>query len=131
MSPRSLLRLLIGIALAILVGSAWTTSSEAHEAHRGPATTMSASYVQPNSIDRVLEQGGAIFSVLWHAQEEESSDSSCCGQACHAAMSSNLQFVQLASLALMVMPKHPDPRALSGPTIHIKRPPRSPAALVG
>lgn len=140
MTVRSLLRLFAGLALALFVASSWATPSVAHTGHAAPTSTGQQTHAAPaqtskaaGSAVKVSERGiqTASQDCTGHMGQTGSAKTSCCSNACHAVMSSDLQLLQAVTMAVAILPTLPDPPAIVGPTTHIKRPPRPSAALVG
>lgn len=144
MMVRALLQLVAGLTLAFVMVVGWTSPSEAHGGHDAAATSQA--YVEtaadpaPRSPDElVVESRGAAEQsasasepdCAGHGKSSGSAGRTCCGNTCHAVMSTEFGLPDLLSLSTTVSPHAPEPSALQAPTVHIKRPPRRLAALVG
>lgn len=136
MTVRLLLRLVAGLALAMFASASWATPSEAHAGHEKPAAaTQQAQAEQTPTSEAMAVAAGQVAETAsmdcgGHGKNE-SGKTSCCGNACHAAMSTEIATLQAVTVAVTILPTLPAPPELSGPTVHIKRPPRPSAALVG
>jgi len=137
MTVHSFLRLLGGLALAMFMASSWATPSEAHAAHDAPPVAAQHASAVPTAKSEIAaastEQGvqSASEDCAGHMAQPGSGKSSCCSNTCHAVISIELASLGAVTAAVTVLPTLPAPAALSGPTVHIKRPPRPSAALVG
>ena len=135
MTVRSVLRIVAGLALALFVAASWATPSEAHQGHGAPAASQQAkapaatSDVGASTSDRGMEASSA--DCTGHMDQSGSGQSTCCSNTCHAVISTDMEPLQAVALEVTVLPAVPAPAAISGPTVHIKRPPRPSAALVG
>jgi len=140
MTVRSFLQLLAGLVLVLFLGLSWTTPSHAHAGHAEQTTgTQQTDQIQTATARAMVlaaDAAGpagdtdAVYCV-GGTDQSGSGETSCCSNACHAVMLSDWASVLALSVAATLLPTLPDPPALSGPTIHIKRPPRPSAALVG
>lgn len=142
MTLRSLLRLVAGLALALFVALSWSTPSEAHAGHDKPVVATQKAHaelpaaptaVTPTALavaaDPVAEAGPADCDG--HMNRNGADNASCCSSTCHAAMSTDMAMFQTVTVAAAILPTLAAPAELSGPTMHLKRPPRPSAALVG
>ena len=137
MKLRSLLRLAAGLALALFVAVSWATPSEAHAGHGEPAVATEQANVGPtatskgmqNEAERVADAGPADCGG--HMSQPNADGDTCCSSTCHAAMSTDMATLQAVAVAATILPTLAAPPELSGPTMHLKRPPRPSAALVG
>ena len=136
MTLRPLLRLFAGLALALFVAASWATPSVAHEAHGAPATATQQGEVHAVTLEVVAstpDRGAEATSAncTGHMSQSGSGKSTCCSNTCHAVISTDMEPLRAVTLKVTVLPAVPTPAAISGPTVHIKRPPRPSAALVG
>ncbi|MFC7052519.1 hypothetical protein ACFQI3_07435 [Hansschlegelia quercus] len=138
MTVHSLLRLFAGLALAMFMASSWVTPSEAHAAQDAPPVAAQQASAVPTAKSEIvvaasIEQGvqSASEDCASHMAQPGSAKSSCCSNTCHAVISIEFASFGAVSAAVTVLPALPAPVALAGPTVHIKRPPRPSAALVG
>ena len=136
MTVRPLFRLVAGLALALFMTASCTTPGEAHEAHGAPAAANLQADVHAATLDVVasatdqgIEAGAA--ECPGHMGQPGSGKSTCCSNTCHAVISTELASLRAVTVASTVPPAISCQAALSGPTVHIKRPPRPFAALVG
>jgi hypothetical protein len=137
MTVRSLLRIVASLALALFVAASWATPSEAHEGHGAPpaAATGQAkasdatSDVVASTLDRGMEAASA--DCTGHMGQSGSGKSTCCSNTCHAVISTEMEPLRAVTVAVTALSALPAPPALSGLAVHIKRPPRPSAALVG
>ncbi|MFC3693211.1 hypothetical protein [Chenggangzhangella methanolivorans] len=133
MTVRSLLRIAAGLALALFVAMSWATPSEAHGAPAA-ATQQAEDYAATSDVvASTPDQGMEATSsdCTGHMGQSGSGKTTCCSNTCHAAISTEMEPLQAVTLKVTVLPAVPAKAALSGPTVHIKRPPRTSAALVG
>ncbi|WP_020179926.1 hypothetical protein [Methylopila sp. M107] len=136
MTVRSLLRIVAGLALVLFVAAIWTTPSQAHEAHGAPAAATQQGEVHAATAGVVAstpDQGMEATSAdcTGHMGQSGSGKPTCCSNTCHAVISTEMEPLQAVTIKVTVLPVVPAKAALSGPTVHIKRPPRPSAALVG
>ncbi len=136
MTVRSLLRIVAGLALAVIVAMSWATPGEAHEAHGAPAAATQQAdghAATPDVVASATDQGMDATSAdcAGHMGQSGSGKSTCCSNTCHAVISTDMQPSQAVTLEVTVLPAVPAAALVSGPTVHIKRPPRPSAALVG
>ena len=134
----AILRMLAALVFAVFVASAWATPSEAHAGHGAPsaaAQTPQLSSVEDMS-DGASAEGRAADVAVSAADADcrghgQSVDTRCCSSVCHAALSEELGVLTPLPIEASAAPSLPEPSAHSGPTINVKRPPRSLAAMVG
>lgn len=134
----AILRMLAAVVFAAFVAAVWATPSEAHAGHDAPpaaeqsrqASSVEAMSDGAASDDRAADvAASAADADCWG--HGESGDTRCCSSVCHAAMSEELGVLTPMSIEATAGPSLPEPTAHSGPTIHVKRPPRPLAATVG
>ena len=133
MTVRSLIRMVAGLALAIFVASIWATPGEAHEGGGTPsAQAQQASHAPAAAPGDVGAPGqvaeAASADCAGHMNQTGSAKPSCCSNTCHAVISADMTPLQAVTLEVTVLPAAPAPAAVSGPTVHIMRPPRPSAA---
>ncbi|MFC3694613.1 hypothetical protein ACFOWB_20500 [Chenggangzhangella methanolivorans] len=136
MTNLSLLRLVVGLALALFVAASWATPSEAHAGHGAPAAAIeqaNAPAASPDFVASTPQQGMEAVSAdcTGHMGQSGTGKSTCCSNTCHAVISTEMEPLQAVTIKVTVLPVVPAKAALSGPTAHIKRPPRPSATLVG
>ena len=143
MSLRSLLRLLAGLTVAMTLFVGWTSPGEAHGAHDASAVSQTYEDVvgaAPASTQQQAVDAGdksrpsadaSEPDCAGHGSSPGNDSKTCCSNTCHAVMSTELGLPLALSMARTASPRATEPSALQGPTIHIKRPPRPLAALVG
>jgi hypothetical protein len=130
---RSLIRIFAGLALTFLLAITWTSSSEAHGAHdsssaqthRGSQNVAGSFYAEPAKI---LAEATPEACAGYMGRSDGHDRSACCSNTCHAAMPVEVTGLEVVTLWVAFMSKPTAPPELAGPMIHIKRPPRSPAA---
>lgn len=139
MSVRPLLQWLAGLALALALLVGWTSPGEAHAGHGASAATQEqAAASGPDRTDAAVagDQSDRSAKVsepacVGHGSVADGSGGACCSNSCHAVMSTDLGLPVTLSMALAVAPHAPEPFVLQGLSVHIKRPPRRLAALIG
>lgn len=129
MTLGSLLRLVAGLALALFVAASWATPSKAHSGHGEPAAATQQAHGEQTTTSVTVAEAAEQVAEAASADcgghgKNDSGKTSCCGNACHAAMSTEMAALKAASVAVTILPTLPAPLELSGPTIRIKRPPR-------
>ncbi|MDR4305919.1 hypothetical protein IHQ68_04665 [Chelatococcus sambhunathii] len=136
MTLRSLIRMVAGLALAVFVASIWATPGEAHEGHRAPAAQTEQAIHAPAAAPADVGAQGQVAETAsadcaGHMSQSGSGKSTCCSNTCHAVISADMEPLQAVTLEVTALPAAPAPVAVSGPAVHIKRPPRPSAAQVG
>lgn len=134
MIDSSVFRLLAAGLFAVILSLAWTTSGEAHAGSGASASRTSASVAGESGAAEAqsdVAAAAALDASDCSGRGSSGEGGPCCSNVCHAAMSQDLAVVADLATATTTAPSLPEPTALTGPTAHIKRPPRSPAATVG
>jgi hypothetical protein len=133
----AILRTIAAVVFAVFVAAAWATPSEAHAGHDAPAAAEQSR--QPFSVEDVSEGASAedratdlaVSAAADCRGHGEPGKTRCCSSVCHAAMSEELGVLMPLPIEATAAPSLPEPTAHSGPTTHVKRPPRPLAATVG
>lgn len=133
----AIFRIVAAVVFAVFVAAVWTTPSEAHAGHDAPAAVEQS--VPPSSVgdmsdEAVPETRGTDLAVSATADcrgHGESGKTRCCSNVCHASMSEELGVLTPLPIEATARPSLPEPTAHSGPTTHVKRPPRPLAVTVG
>lgn len=134
----AILRMLAALVFAVFVAAAWATPSEAHAGHDAPPAAEQSR--QPSSVEDMSDGASAedrAADVAVSASDADcrghgqSDKTRCCSSVCHAAMSEELGVLTPLPIEATAGPSLPEPTAHSGPTTHVKRPPRPLAATVG
>ncbi|GLK79100.1 hypothetical protein [Methylopila turkensis] len=133
----AIFRTIAAVVFAVFVAAAWASPSEAHAGHDAPAAAEQSrrlSSVENVSVGPSVESRAADVAVSTDPDcrgHGESGDTRCCSSVCHAAMSEELGVLTPLPIEVTAGPSLPEPTAHSGPTTHVKRPPRPLAVTVG
>lgn len=146
MIVRALIGWLAGAVVAIVVLAGWTSPSEAHAGHAAPPSASQVHAAGGHAVvdavskadPRVAAPGtsepaitAAEANCAGYGAGGGSQGSTCCSNTCHAVVPTDLALPMSVSTILAAAPSQTEPAATAGPTLDVKRPPRSPAAQVG